>query len=70
MVEDVLVKVGKFIFPMDFVVMDIKEDVEVPLTLGTPFIKMINVIIIDVNNGKLKVRVQDEEVDFNVFEVM
>jgi len=69
-VEDVLVKVGKFIFPMDFVVMDIKEDVEVPLTLGTPFIKMINVIIIDVNNGKLKVRVQDEEVDFNVFEVM
>jgi len=29
-VEDVLVKVDKFIFPVDFVVMDIEEDAEVP----------------------------------------
>nr|KYP55394.1 hypothetical protein KK1_001606 [Cajanus cajan] len=30
-VEDVLVNVDKFIFPIDFVVMDMVEDVEIPL---------------------------------------
>ena len=52
--EDVLVKVDKFIFPVDFVVMDIEEDIEVPLILGRPFMKTAKVII-DVDNGKLKV---------------
>ena len=32
--EDVLIKVGKFIF----VVIDIKEDKQVPLLLGRPFL--------------------------------
>ena len=36
--EDVLIKVGKFIFPMDFVVIDIDEDKQVPLLLGRPFL--------------------------------
>ena len=36
--EDVLVKVGKFIFPMDFVVIDIEEDKQVLLLLGRPFL--------------------------------
>ncbi|KAK5842351.1 hypothetical protein PVK06_004692 [Gossypium arboreum] len=36
-IEDVLVKVDKFIFPVDFVVLDMDEDVEVPLTLGPVF---------------------------------
>ena len=34
--KDVLIKVGKFIFPMDFIVIDIKEDKQVPLMLGRP----------------------------------
>ncbi|XP_052734103.1 uncharacterized protein LOC128196651 [Vigna angularis] len=67
--EDVLVKVDKFMFPVDFVVMDIEEDVEVPLILGRPFMKTAKVII-DVDDGKLKVRVQDDEVNFNVFEAI
>ncbi|CAJ2663308.1 unnamed protein product [Trifolium pratense] len=33
MAEDVLVKVDKFMFPIDFVVMDIEEDDDVPLIL-------------------------------------
>ncbi|XP_068461720.1 uncharacterized protein [Phaseolus vulgaris] len=41
-VEDLLVKVDKFLFPVDFVVMDIEEDVEVPLILGRPFMKTAN----------------------------
>ena len=37
-IEDVLVKVDKFIFPTDFVVLDMKEDSEIPLILGRPFV--------------------------------
>ena len=68
-VEDLLVKVDKFLFPVDFVVMDIEEDVDVPLILGRPFMKTAKVII-DVDKGKLKVCVENEEVSFNVFEAM
>ena len=37
-IQDVLVKVDKFIFPMDFVALDMEEDKEAPLILGRPFI--------------------------------
>ena len=36
--EDLLIKVGKFVFPMDFVVINIEEDKQVPLLLGRPFL--------------------------------
>ena len=36
--EDVLIKLEKFIFPVDFVVMDMEEDTQVPLLLGRPFL--------------------------------
>src|SRR5262245_55278362 len=32
-IQDVLVKVDKFIFPTDFIVLDIKEDEEIPIIL-------------------------------------
>lgn len=35
--EDVLVKVCKFIFPMDFVILDMEEGTKVSLILGRPF---------------------------------
>ena len=35
--EDVLIKVGKLIFPVDFVVIDIEKDKQVPQLLGKPF---------------------------------
>ena len=37
--EDVLVKVGKFIFLVDFVIMQMEEDTQVPLLLGRPFLE-------------------------------
>jgi len=37
-IEDVLVRVDKFIFPVDFVVMEMEEDEEVPIILGRPFL--------------------------------
>ncbi|XP_047173006.1 uncharacterized protein LOC124840911 [Vigna umbellata] len=38
-VEDVLVKVDKFVFLVDFVIMEMEENGDVPLILGRPFIK-------------------------------
>ncbi|KAL5539346.1 hypothetical protein UlMin_042284 [Ulmus minor] len=40
-IEDVLVKVDKFIFPADFIVLDMEEDREVPLILGRPFLATV-----------------------------
>ncbi|XP_024992465.1 uncharacterized protein LOC112526413 [Cynara cardunculus var. scolymus] len=37
-VEDVLIKVNKFYFPVDFVVLDMDEDKEIPMILGRPFL--------------------------------
>ena len=39
--EDMLVKVDKFIFPVDFVVLDIEKDYMIPLILGKPFLTML-----------------------------
>ena len=56
-VEDVLVKVDKFIFPVDFIVLDMEEeDREIPLLLGRPFLATGRTII-DVQQGKLILRV-------------
>ena len=55
-IEDVLVKVDKFIFPMDFVALDMEENKEVPLILGRPFLATGQAFI-DVKNGELTLRV-------------
>ena len=68
-IEDVLVKVDKFIFPADFIVLDIEEDKEIPIILGRPFLATGRAMI-DVHRGELKLRVQEEEVKFNVFEAV
>ena len=53
--EDVMVKVGKFIFPVDFVVMKIEEDNQVPLMLRRPFLAT-GAALIDVQKGELMIR--------------
>ena len=64
-IEDVLVNVGKFIFPMDFMVIDIEEDKQVPLLLGRPFLAT-GATLIDVKKGELTMRVGIEKVKFNL----
>ncbi|GJW77134.1 reverse transcriptase domain-containing protein, partial [Tanacetum coccineum] len=61
--ENLLVKINKFIFPVDFVVLEINEDELVPIILGKPFIATA---IIDVHKGKLSLRVGSETVTFNI----
>ena len=63
--EDVLVKVGKFIFLVDFVVIDIEEDNQIPYLLGRPFLAT-GATLIDVKKGELTLRVGTEEVHFNL----
>ena len=63
--EDVVVKVGKFIFPVDFVVMKMEEDTRVPLLLGRPFLAT-EAALIDVQKGELTLRVGNEAVHFNL----
>ena len=63
--EYVLVKVGKFIFPVDFVIMKMEEDTQVPLLLGRPFLAT-EAALIDVEKGELTLRVGEEAVHFNL----
>jgi len=54
-VEDVLVKVHQLTFLVDFVIMDIEEDAEIPMILGWPFMLTANCVV-DMGNGNLKMR--------------
>ena len=63
--EDMLIRVGKFIFLVDFVVIDIKGDKQVPLLLGRPFLAT-GAALIHVKKGELSLRVGDEAMNFNL----
>ena len=60
-----LVKIDKFVFPVDFVILDMEEDKSVPLILGRPFLATAKAII-DVCTGKLTLRVNDEAITFDI----
>ena len=63
--EDVLIKVGKFVYPVDFVVINIEEDKQVPLLSGRPFLTTGEALI-DVKKRELTIRVGDEVMHFNL----
>nr|GEV04275.1 reverse transcriptase domain-containing protein [Tanacetum cinerariifolium] len=64
-VEDVFVKVGKFYFPTDFVVVDFKADPRVPLILGRSFLRTGRALI-DVYGEEITLWANDEAVTFNL----
>ncbi|CAL1411956.1 unnamed protein product [Linum trigynum] len=64
-VEDLMVKVGRFVYPVDFVVLDINEDIEVPLILGRPFLATAKALI-DVHDGTLVLRDGEERITFSI----
>ena len=68
-IEDVLVKVDKFIFPMDFVVLCMEEDKATLIILGRPFLATSQALI-DLKNGELTLRVSDDQVKFNIYKSM
>nr|GEU96669.1 reverse transcriptase domain-containing protein [Tanacetum cinerariifolium] len=64
-VEDVFIKVGKFHFPTDFVVVDFEADPCVPLILGRSFLRT-SCALIDIYGEEITLRVNDEAVTFNL----
>ncbi|XP_075099483.1 uncharacterized protein LOC142176253 [Nicotiana tabacum] len=67
--DDVLVQVGKFVFHADFVILDCQVDEEIPFILGRPFLATGRALI-DRETGELKMKLNDEEVIFNVQQSM
>ncbi|GJS46623.1 reverse transcriptase domain-containing protein [Tanacetum coccineum] len=61
--KDVFVKVGKFHFSADFVVVDYVVNPRVPLILGRPFLRTTRDLI-DVYGEELTLRVDDEAITF------
>ncbi|XP_073131455.1 uncharacterized protein [Henckelia pumila] len=67
-IEDVLGQVGNLVFPVDFYVLDMKNnDLKSPILLGRPFLKTSKSVI-DVNNGTLTMKFDGEIVKFNIFD--
>ncbi|XP_021725330.1 uncharacterized protein LOC110692608 [Chenopodium quinoa] len=67
--EDVPLQVGKFFIPCDFVVMEMDEDVNVPIILGRPFLATAGAII-DMKKGKITFEVGDEKLEYSLLNVM
>ncbi|KAA3461653.1 Transposon Ty3-I Gag-Pol polyprotein [Gossypium australe] len=68
-IEDVLERVDKIIFPTNFIILECEADKEVPMILGRPFLA-IGRTLIDVHKGKLTMRVNYQQITFNVFDVV
>ncbi|GJS95748.1 reverse transcriptase domain-containing protein [Tanacetum coccineum] len=67
--EDVFVKVGKFYFFTDFVVVDFEADPRVPLILGRSFLRTSRALI-DVYGEEITLRVYNEAITFNLDQTM
>ncbi|GJU84576.1 reverse transcriptase domain-containing protein [Tanacetum coccineum] len=63
--EDVFVKVRKFHFPTDFVVVDFEADPRVPLILGRSFLRTGRALI-NVYGEEITLRVDNEAITFNL----
>ncbi|GJW34326.1 ribonuclease H-like domain-containing protein [Tanacetum coccineum] len=63
-VENVLVGIGKFVFPVDFIILDMSEDINVPLILERPFLSTAHakVVVMDLD---LEARLMGETLILN-----
>ena len=68
-VEDVLVKVDKFVFLVDFVILDFDQDKNYPMIMGRPFLNTGRALI-DIYEGNITLRVRDEKVEFTMSKLM
>ncbi|XP_021759100.1 uncharacterized protein LOC110723994 [Chenopodium quinoa] len=68
-VEDVPLRVGKFIISVDFVVLDRDEDSKIPIILGRTFLATLGALI-DVKSAKISLIIGDEGVEFYLNESM
>ncbi|GJS89762.1 hypothetical protein Tco_0772398 [Tanacetum coccineum] len=64
-VKNVIVKIDKFIFPVDFLVLDMEEDHKIPIIMGRPFLATAHAMI-DVSNKKISFEVGNETITFDI----
>ncbi|GJR33720.1 ribonuclease H-like domain-containing protein [Tanacetum coccineum] len=64
-VENMLIKVDKFVLPIDFVILDMPKNLRIPIILGRPFLATARAMI-DVFDKKITLRVGDDEVVFDM----
>ncbi|GKA53258.1 reverse transcriptase domain-containing protein [Tanacetum coccineum] len=67
--KNMLVKVGKFTFPANFVILDMEEDSKVPLILGRPFLHTVDAVI-RIKQKQLNLGVGTERMIFNIDSAM
>ncbi|XP_057747476.1 uncharacterized protein LOC130966673 [Arachis stenosperma] len=65
-VENILVKVGKYFLPADFVILEMEESYLHPIILGRLFLATARALI-DVEQGELILRIHNEQLTFHVF---
>ncbi|GKD88497.1 putative reverse transcriptase, RNA-dependent DNA polymerase [Tanacetum coccineum] len=63
--ENVLLKISNFVFPVDFIILDIIEDENVPIILGRPMLATAHAKI-DVYGKKISPRVGNDQIVFNI----
>ncbi|XP_075096530.1 uncharacterized protein LOC107795262 [Nicotiana tabacum] len=68
-IENVLLQIGKFIFPSDFIILDYEADEQVPIILGRTVMATCDSIV-KVREGKMIMRMDNEEVVFNSYKAI
>ncbi|GJY76172.1 reverse transcriptase domain-containing protein [Tanacetum coccineum] len=67
--ENMFVEVGKFTFPVDFVILEMEEESKVPLILGRPFLHIVDAII-HVKQKQLNLGLGTERMTFSIDSAM
>jgi hypothetical protein len=71
-IEDVLIKVDKFYYPVDFIVLDtelaVNIELQVPIILGRPFLATANALI-NCRTGVMKLSFGNKTVELNIFDI-
>ncbi|KAK8625271.1 hypothetical protein V6N13_090146 [Hibiscus sabdariffa] len=67
-IEDILVRIDKFIFPADFLILDCEADEHAPIILGRPFLAT-SIAIIDFDKDEIAFRVDNDQVKMKVFTI-
>ncbi|CAL1389663.1 unnamed protein product [Linum trigynum] len=68
-IEVVIVKLGSLVFLVDFLILYIDYDADLSLIFGRPFLATAKALV-DVNDGKLILRVGDDQIIFKISESM
>ncbi|GJW35647.1 reverse transcriptase domain-containing protein [Tanacetum coccineum] len=67
--KKMLIEVGKFTFPVDFIILEMEEDSKVPLILGRPFLHIADAVI-QVKQKQLNLGVGMERMTFSIDSAM